>query len=409
MKSLDAFADATLADAQRRGLHRSPPVTVRERGLWVVRDGRRLLSFCSNDYLGLGDHPAVIAAAAEALGRYGAGAGASYLITGRHPLYAELEARLAAFKGTDDAIVFGSGFLANAGIAGALMRREDLVLIDELAHASMWAGSRLAQASVRTFAHNDLDALAALLRAHRAAHPCVLILTEGVFSMDGDLAPLPALAALAEEFDAWLLCDDAHGLGVIGAGRGAAFAHARPARIPLQVGTLSKAAGSYGGYLCASRPVIDLVKNRARTFVYTTSLPPATVAASIAALDIIAADAQLTARPLALAQRFAARLRVPAPQSAIVSLVLGDARATVAAQLALEADGFLVVAIRPPTVPAGTSRLRVTFSALHTEAEADALADALAPLWARYAPDEKAAEVKVSGESEAGNCMSTKR
>jgi 8-amino-7-oxononanoate synthase len=138
-------------------------------------------------------------------------------------------------------------------------------------------------------------------------------------------------------------------------------------------------------------------------------LPPATVAASIAALDIIAADAQLTARPLALAQRFAARLRVPAPQSAIVSLVLGDARATVAAQLALEADGFLVVAIRPPTVPAGTSRLRVTFSALHTEAEADALADALAPLWARYAPDEKAAEVKVSGESEAGNCMSTKR
>jgi 8-amino-7-oxononanoate synthase len=305
--------------------------------------------------------------------------------------------------------VFGSGFLANAGIAGALMRREDLVLIDELAHASMWAGSRLAQASVRTFAHNDLDALAALLRAHRAAHPCVLILTEGVFSMDGDLAPLPALAALAEEFDAWLLCDDAHGLGVIGAGRGAAFAHARPARIPLQVGTLSKAAGSYGGYLCASRPVIDLVKNRARTFVYTTSLPPATVAASIAALDIIAADAQLTARPLALAQRFAARLRVPAPQSAIVSLVLGDARATVAAQLALEADGFLVVAIRPPTVPAGTSRLRVTFSALHTEAEADALADALAPLWARYAPDEKAAEVKVSGESEAGNCMSTKR
>jgi len=377
MTSLDVYARDLLATAGERGLRRSPPVTTREPGLRVVRDGQTLISFSSNDYLQLSEHPAVIAAATAALARYGAGSGASYLITGRHPLYAELEARLATLKGTEDAVVFGSGFLANAGIAGSLVRRDDLILVDELAHASLWAGTRLAAATVIPFAHNDPSDLRRLLRAHRAAHPRTLVLTEGVFSMDGDCAPLAVLAPLAEEFDAWLLCDDAHALGVVGGGRGSAFASDPPARVPLQMGTLSKAAGSYGGYVCASRAVVELLKNRARTFVYTTSLPPATIAASIAALDLIAADATLVARPLALARRFCSRLGLTEPQSGIVSLPIGEARAAVAAQAALEDEGFLVVAIRPPTVPSGTARLRVTFSAGHREADVDALADAV--------------------------------
>jgi 8-amino-7-oxononanoate synthase len=377
MKSLEGYATEKLAELAGRDLRRSSHVTDRSDGMWIMRNGRRLLSFSSNDYLQLSVHPAVCAAAAAAIERYGTGGGASYLMTGNHPLYAELEARLATLKGTEAACVFGSGYLANAGIAGALCGRDDLVLVDELAHASMWSGARLSGATTHVYRHNDVDDLARLLREHRAAHARVLVLTEGVFSMDGDLAPLPALASVAADFDAWLLCDDAHGLGVVGGGRGSVFAHETKAHVPLQMGTLSKAVGSYGGYLCASRAVIELIKNRARSFVYSTTLPPATVAAAIAALDLIVRDTELVARPAALARRFSARLALPESASAIVPLVVGDARSALAAQQRLEEDGFLVVAIRPPTVPAGTARLRVTFSSGHAEGDVDALADAM--------------------------------
>jgi 8-amino-7-oxononanoate synthase len=377
MKSLDSYATEKLTELARHDLRRYPHVTDRCDGMWVTRNGRRLLSFSSNDYLQLSLHPTVCAAAAAAIQRYGTGGGASYLVTGNHPLYTELEERLADIKGTEAACVFGSGYLANAGIVGALCGPDDVVLVDELAHASMWSGIRLSGATTRVYLHNDVEDLARLLREHRAAHARALVLTEGVFSMDGDLAPLPVLAALAAHFDAWLLSDDAHGLGVVGGGRGSAFAHEATAQIPLQMGTLSKAVGSYGGYVCGSRAVIDLIKNRARTFVYSTTLPPATVAAAIAALDLIVRDAGLVARPIALARRFSARLALPEPASAIVPLVIGDARSAVAAQQRLEEDGFLVVAIRPPTVPAGTARLRVTFSSGHDDADVDALADAI--------------------------------
>jgi 8-amino-7-oxononanoate synthase len=377
MKSLEGYATEKLAELARRDLRRSSHVTDRCGGMWVMRNGRRLLSFSSNDYLQLSIHPTVCAAAAAAIQRYGTGGGGSYLMTGNHPLYTELEERLAAIKGTEAACVFGSGYLANAGITGALCGRDDLVLVDELAHASMWSGARLSGATTHVYRHNDVDDLARLLREHRAAHARALVLTEGVFSMDGDLAPLPALATLAAGFDAWLLSDDAHGLGVVGGGRGSAFAHDAAAQVPLQMGTLSKAVGSYGGYVCASRAVIELIKNRARSFVYSTTLPPATVAAAIAALDLIVRDAELVARPIALARRFSARLALPEPASAIVPLVVGDARSAVAAQQRLEEEAFLVVAIRPPTVPAGTARLRVTFSSGHDEGDVDALADAM--------------------------------
>ncbi|MGH7090398.1 MAG: aminotransferase class I/II-fold pyridoxal phosphate-dependent enzyme, partial [Stellaceae bacterium] len=302
MRSLDQFAREKLEAIEARHLRRGLAETAREDGIWVARGGRRLLSFSCNDYLNLTRHPAVCEAARAAVARWGTGAGASRLVTGNHPLYRALEERLAQLKGTEAACVFGSGYLANAGIIPALAGRDDLVLLDELAHACLWAGARLSQAHVAAFRHNDPGALEDKLATARAAHRHALIATEGVFSMDGDRAPLARMAELAACYDAWLLVDDAHGLGVIGNGRGAIAA--AEAQVPLQMGTLSKAAASYGGYLCASRAVIELMANRARTLVYSTGLPPAVVAAAIAALDVIETDPGYAALPVQKAKAF---------------------------------------------------------------------------------------------------------
>ncbi len=210
---------------------------------------------------------------------------------------------------------------------------------------------------------------------HRDNHPRALIATDGVFSMDGDLAPLPELAELARHFDAWLISDDAHGLGVLGGGRGSSFATGTKADIPLQMGTLSKAIGAYGGYLCASRPVIELIRNRARTFVYSTGLPPAIAAAAIAAIDVIENEPETIARPMQNAIAFTRLVGLPDATSTIVPIVIGDEQKTLAASRLLEEEGFAVIAIRPPTVPAGTSRLRLTFSAAHPVDEIERLAD----------------------------------
>jgi 8-amino-7-oxononanoate synthase len=374
MDSLDDFAAAKLAALDRGGLRRALVET--DRGaLHVERAGRRLLSFSCNDYLNFTQHPEIKAAAIAATKRHGVGSGASRLVTGNHTLYAELEARLARLKDAEAACVFGSGFLANAGIIPALIGPDDLVLVDELSHACIWAGARLSRATVLTYRHNDVGHAEELLCAHRGRHPHTLIATDGVFSMDGDLAPLVELGRLARRHDAWLLSDDAHGIGVVGGGRGSTFAGAEPADVPLQMGTLSKAIGAYGGYLCASRPVIDLMTNRARTLIYSTGLPPATVAAAIAALDLIARDPAYAARPLAKAKAFTRRAQLPEAQSPIVPIVLGSAQAALAASRQLEDEGFLVVAIRPPTVPDGTARLRLAFTAAHPDAEIERLAD----------------------------------
>jgi 8-amino-7-oxononanoate synthase len=375
MPSLDDFALQKLGELDRANLHRVLVETDRLDGIWTVRNGRRLLSFSCNDYLNLSHHPTVKAAAVEALSRYGVGSGASRLVTGNHPLFAELERRLARLKGTESACVFGSGYLANAGIIPALIGPDDLVLVDELAHACLWAGARLSRAAVQPFRHSDVAHAETLLDEHRAKHRHVLIATDGVFSMDGDIAPLPALAALARRHDAWLMTDDAHGIGVVGGGRGSTFAHGAPVEVPLQMGTLSKAIGGYGGYLCASSAVIDLIHNRARTFVYSTGLPPATVAAAIAALDVIEREPAYAALPLAKARAFTRNVGLPDASSPIVPLVIGEANAALAASRLLEAEGFLVVAIRPPTVPVGTARLRFTFTAGHPDAEISRLAD----------------------------------
>src|SRR6185437_6528456 len=374
MHTLNAFAQDKLDELQRRGLRRALAETVREDGIWVERGGRRLLSFSCNDYLNLTHHPEVKAAAAAALQLYGAGSGASRLVTGNHPLYAELETRLARIKDTEAAVVFGSGYLANSGIIPVLIGRDGLVLVDELAHACIFAGSQLSRGKVLMFRHNDVAHLADLLATHRAQHDHALIVTDGVFSMDGDLAPLAELNALAQAHDAWLMSDDAHGLGVVGGGRGSSFTGNAHVPVPLQMGTLSKAIGAYGGYLCASAPVIDLMRNRARTLIYSTGLPPAIVAAAIAALDVIEREPDYSALPVQKAQAFTRKVGLPDAVSPIVPILIGGEEDALAASDMLAKEGFLAAAIRPPTVPAGTARLRLTFTAQHPDDEIARLA-----------------------------------
>ncbi len=383
MDSLERYARQKLADLERAGLRRELVTTDRFAAARARRGEHELVEFCTNDYLCLSQHPAVIAAALEATRRYGAGSGASRLVTGNHPLYADLERRLARFKGTERALVFSSGYLANLGIIPALVGPGDLIVADELCHACLFGGARLSGARVEVFAHNALAECQALLAAQRARHANCLVLTDGVFSMDGDRAPVAELLALADEHTAWLLVDDAHGLGVIENGHGSCVSGGRPLAVPLQMGTLSKALGSLGGYLCASAAVIDLLVSRARTFVYTTGLPPSAVAAALAALDLVECDADLVQRPQRNAALFCKLLELPEPTSCIVPLVLGDAAQALEASRDLERQGFLVTAIRPPTVPQGTARLRFTFTAAHDEPSVRRLAEAVRPWRAR--------------------------
>jgi 8-amino-7-oxononanoate synthase len=379
MQSLDAFAGEKLAALDAKSLRRRLKTTRRHDGAVVERDGKRLISFSCNDYLGLSQHHLVRAAAAEAALNYGAGAAASRLVTGDHPLLNDLEKRLARLKGTEAACVFGSGYLANTGVIPTLVGPGDAVFVDAWAHACIWAGAQLSGAKIFKFAHNDVADLERLLKAERPQARRALVATDGVFSMDGDIAPLDHLAKLCEQHDAWLLSDDAHGVGVLAEGRGSA-ALFPDTHVPLQMGTLSKALGSYGGYLCGSQAVVDLLKTRARTLVYATGLPPASAAAALTALDLIQADPALTEQPLAKARLFTQRLGLPDAQSPIVPVIMGEADAALAASTALEAQGFLVVAIRPPTVPEGTARLRVAFNAAHADADVIRLADTIGAL-----------------------------
>ena len=387
--SLDEFAERKLAALEQRNLRRTLIETERLGPVEVKRRGKRLISFSCNDYLNLSQHQAIKAAAVEATEKYGVGAGASRLVTGNHPLFAELEAKLAKLKGAEAACVFGSGYLANTGIIPALAGVDDMVVVDKLSHACIFAGAKLTGGALHVFRHNDTGHLGEILAAHRADHPRALIVTDSVFSMDGDLAPIGELADIAAEHDAWLMTDDAHGLGVVGGGRGSGtvnlpsptrssgFAQAGggQGRVPLQMGTLSKAIGGYGGYLCASQSVIDLIRTRCRTLFYSTGLPPGVVAAAIAALELIESDPDYAALPLTKAKAFTALLGLSEAESPIVPIVLGDSERTLLASRLLEDEGFLVVAIRPPTVPDGKARLRVTFTAAHKDEDIARLAE----------------------------------
>ncbi|MDD3445198.1 MAG: aminotransferase class I/II-fold pyridoxal phosphate-dependent enzyme [Zavarzinia sp.] len=374
MLSLDAFAAGKLAELDARHQRRTLVPTARLDGARLTRDGREYISFSCNDYLNFATDPRVKAAAIRAVEAHGAGAGGSRLVTGNHPMIEELETRLARLKGTEAACVFGSGYLANVGIIPTLAGRDCLVIVDELAHNCINAGASMAQGRVLRFAHNDLADLERLLLEHRGGFAHALVVTDGVFSMDGDLAPLPAMSALCAAHDAWLMTDDAHGIGVLGGGRGSAHSFDEPVPVPLQMGTLSKAIGSYGAYLCASRPVIDLMKTRARTVVYSTGLPPAAIGAAIEALNIIEAEPEFCALPVQKARLFTRALNIAPAESPVVPVILGSETRALEAQRILSEAGYLVAAIRPPTVPAGTSRLRFAFSALHRDEDIEQVA-----------------------------------
>lgn len=361
---LKLYAENRLRALDHAGQRRGLVATETQPMHRAVRSGQPVISFCDNDYLSLSQDPRLVEAAAEAARRAGVGAGGSRLVTGNHPLNAALESRLARLKGTEGARVFGSGYLANIGTIPALAGPGDTVVMDALSHACMHAGARLSGAEILRFRHNDIADAARLISG---AQGQVLILTETVFSMDGDIAPLEALGALAEEAGAWLMTDDAHGFGIVEL--------KNPAQV--QMGTLSKAAGGYGGYVCGPAALMDLLVCRARSLVYTTGLPPPVLAAAIAAVDIIATEPERGARARSMAQLFCALTGLPAPESVIVPVIIGAEEAAMAVSAGLLERGFLVTAIRPPTVPAGTARLRITFSTDHAEADVRALAAAV--------------------------------
>ncbi len=360
MPALDDILQQKLEVLSLKHLKRDIKTTTRAAdpagGVYVERGGKQLISFSCNDYLGLSHHPEVVAAGIEALAEYGAGAGASRLVTGNMDLYDDLEARLAAYKATQAACVFGSGYLANIGTIPALVGKGDLILADKLVHACMIDAARLSGATVMRFAHNNLDHCRMLLEANRAEHHHCLVMTETVFSMDGDRAPIEALATLAHSHDAWLMTDDAHGLGVTARHHSSA---------DIQMGTLSKAVGVYGGYVCGSAILIDYLKTAARSLIFSTALPPCVLASATAAMMIIADEPELVAKPLENARYFTSLLGLEVAQSAIVPLVLKENDAVLKASALLEDRGFLVAAIRPPTVPENTARLRFAFCALH--------------------------------------------
>jgi 8-amino-7-oxononanoate synthase len=359
MGDLDQFARQKLATLRATGLLREVWDSRRSPGARVERNGRTLISLSCNDYLGLSHDPRVIEAAAAALHTYGAGAGAARLITGAHPLARAFERAIADYLGTEAALLFGSGYLCNLGVIPSLVAEGDLVVLDQRAHASLYAGARSARAEVVTCGPGAGPLERALKR--RGEFKNCLVAIEGVHSMDGDRAEVPAIAELATAHDAWLLVDDAHGLGVLEDGKGTCTSGGQRLAVPLQVGTCSKALGSYGGFLAASQGVVELLTSRARSFVYTTALPPMVVAASLAALQILQAEPERTRLPLQKATLFCRALGRPDPQSPIVPLPFGSPERALAAQARLQTAGFLATAIRPPTVPEGTARLRLAF------------------------------------------------
>ncbi len=369
----DILADR-LADLRQRGLYRRLRLVEGAQAGRVRLGGREVLMLSSNNYLGLANHPALTHAAQDALERFGCGAGASRLISGSMELHHELEDRLARFKHTEAALAFPTGYQANVGTLSALMGPGDTILSDALNHASIIDGCRLSRAPTLVFRHKDMDHLAELLASCSAAGRR-LIVTDSVFSMDGDIAPLVEMSRLARGYDAWLMVDEAHATGVFGPhGAGVVEELGLSSAVEVQMGTLGKALGGFGAYVAGSRHLIDWLVNRARSFVYTTALPPSVAATAIAALDIVAQEPERRCRLWDNAAFLADQLstlgyRLGNSRSPILPLVIGDADQTMTLAAALLERGIFAQGIRPPTVPAGTSRLRVTPMATHTRAD----------------------------------------
>ena len=383
MSIATAWAAADLAALTASGLRRELEPLASPQGAVVQIGNERLTNFSSNDYLGLANDPRIARAAREAIDRFGVGAGASRLVAGDFTPHHALETALAEFQHTEAVRLFNNGYSVNSGSLGALVGEDDAIFSDERNHASLIDGCRLSRARTLVYPHNDVDALDKLLRTTSARRR--IICTESVFSMDGDLAPLDAIAALAERHGAALYIDEAHAIGVHGPrGEGLCEALGLAAQVDVRVGTLGKSLGAFGAFAATSRPVADLLMNRARSFVYSTALPPALCAAATCAVEIVRTDDSLREKLWRNVRRFAEGLSqrgfAASTQSPIFPIVIGDATAAMNAAAALRKRGILAKAIRPPTVPPGTSRLRMVISAAHSEAEIEVALEALGTL-----------------------------
>lgn len=391
--SIDDILNPALVERRAQQLYRTRKTIESVQGVEVIVDGKKYLNFCSNDYLGLANHPAIISAFKKTADEFGVGSGASHLVCGHSKAHHALEEKLAEFTGRERALLFSTGYMANLGVITALLDKGDFIFEDKLNHASLIDAGLLSGARFQRFLHNDIDNLRARLQRAQDDEKCgrKLICVDGVFSMDGDLAPLSELAELAQQCDAWLMVDDAHGFGVLGEhGAGCAeYFNLDQNQLPILMGTLGKACGSFGAFVAGSEALIETLIQFARPYIYTTALPPAVAAATLQSLKIIREEKWRRAHLQKLIARFrsgAEQLGLPlmSSSSAIQPLLVGNGDKDVgdaarALQLSekLAARGFWIGAIRPPTVPAGTARLRITLSAAHSETQIDQLLDAL--------------------------------
>jgi 8-amino-7-oxononanoate synthase len=379
--SVLGFVDEGLADLENAGLRRTLRTIDTPIGAVVRVDGREIVLCCSNDYLGLANHPALVSACATAAKEWGAGSGASRLVSGSLGIHEQLERRLAQLKNSEDAVLFPTGYMANIGVITALVGKEDAIVSDQLNHASIVDGARLSGAKVFVYTHLDLTEMEKALIQSRG-HRRRLVVTDSVFSMDGDLASLPQIAALASKHDAMFVIDDAHGTGVLGSrGQGATEHWAVDSEVHAVVGTLSKALGGLGGFVAASEAVCDWLRNRARSFIYTTAPPPGVCGTALAALELLLTEPERISTLGARCHQFAEGLRELGldadPTTPIFPIVIGGAQATMRVSDKLLEEGYLAVGIRPPTVPNGTARLRVTLSAAHSQEQVAGLLESL--------------------------------
>ncbi len=378
MDQKNSFLQKSLLDLEQNGHRRRMRLVEGPQGREIVLEGRKVLNFCSNDYLGLAADVRLRQAAVAGMKTQGFGAGASRLVCGNMAAHHQLEEKLARFKGTESAISFSSGYMANVGILSSLFGRDDVIFSDRLNHASIVDGILLSQAKLRRFAHRDLTALEEMLKS-APARGKKLIVTDSVFSMDGDLAPLSEIVALAKKYDCWTMVDEAHGLGVFGReGKGAVEHFGLEGKIDIQMGTFSKAVGSFGAYACGSKDLVDFFINEARSLIYTTGLPPSVAAASLKGIEIIESEPERrkqlwdnTRYVLSALQEMGFDTLVT--ESPIIPIVVKDADLAVRFSRELLEKGIFVSAIRPPTVPQGTSRLRLTVTAAHTRRDIDGL------------------------------------
>ncbi|MGB8217332.1 MAG: 8-amino-7-oxononanoate synthase [Candidatus Methanoperedens sp.] len=373
-----------LAEIKNKGLYRRLSTIGSAQTPRILKDGRELILLSSNNYLGLSTHPIVKKAALEAIEQYGTGAGGSRLATGNTELYNSLEERIAKFKGTEDALVFSTGYMANTGTISALMKNGDLILSDELNHASIIDGCRMGRAEVAVYPHRDVSCIETALR--KSKHPRKLIVTDGIFSMDGDVAPLPEIVEVAEKYDAMVMVDDAHATGVLGK-------HCRGTSdyfnvsVDVNMGTLSKALASMGGYVAGSSELIDYLRNSARPFIYSTALPPPAVAAAKAAIDVVETEnpAKKLWQNIAIYKKGLADIGITVKsETQIIPLMIGETGNTIKAANELERLGVFVQGIRPPTVPEGKGRIRTSLMATHSEHDLKEALSAISVIKEKY-------------------------